>query len=187
MWWTFGPPMTRAKATVDFPHEYFYEMINSGVLEQYYQIDPKNSWMVAAAERNLPIICPGWEDSTMGNIFAGHCIVGELQARHDEERHRLHDVPQRIGTRNNCGRLRASDSSRSVAVSQGTSRSVWCPCSIRTCSVNDVPFWSYFCQISDSTTSYGSYSAALFPMRRSRGASSISTPRNSSLKAMLLL
>ncbi len=62
-----------------FPHQYFYEMINSGVLKQYYQIDPKNSWMVAAAERNLPIICPGWEDSTLGNIFAGHCMVGDCK------------------------------------------------------------------------------------------------------------
>ncbi|MBL0096123.1 MAG: hypothetical protein IPP46_06145 [Bacteroidetes bacterium] len=45
--------------------------------EQYYETDP-NSWMLAAAERNLPIIVPGWEDSTMGNIFASYCIKGEL-------------------------------------------------------------------------------------------------------------
>jgi len=61
-----------------FPHEYMYKLINSGVLEQYYQIDPKDSWMLAAAEKNLPIICPGWEDSTMGNIFAAHCILEEF-------------------------------------------------------------------------------------------------------------
>ena len=57
-----------------FPHEYMYKMLLSGVLEQYYQIDPKNSWMLAAAERNLPIVVPGWEDSTMGNIFASYII-----------------------------------------------------------------------------------------------------------------
>ena len=39
-----------------FPHEFMYKMINSGVLKQYYEIDPKNSWMLAAAEKNLPII-----------------------------------------------------------------------------------------------------------------------------------
>ena len=55
-------------------------MINSGVLEQYYEIDPKDSWMVAAAEKNLPIVVPGWEDSTMGNIFASYCIKGEFKA-----------------------------------------------------------------------------------------------------------
>ena len=55
-------------------------MILSGVLKQYYEIDPKNSWMIAAAEKNLPIIVPGWEDSTMGNIFASYCIKGDLKA-----------------------------------------------------------------------------------------------------------
>src|SRR5690606_10644074 len=64
-----------------FPHELFYEMINSGALKEYYQIEPKDSWMVAAAERNLPIVCPGWEDSTMGNIFAAHCIIGDCEPR----------------------------------------------------------------------------------------------------------
>ena len=61
------------------PHEYMYKMLLSGVLEQYYEIDPKNSWMLAAAEKNLPIVVPGWEDSTMGNIFASYCIKNELK------------------------------------------------------------------------------------------------------------
>ena len=39
-----------------FPYEYMYKMLLSGVLQQYYDIDPKNSWMIAAAERNLPIV-----------------------------------------------------------------------------------------------------------------------------------
>ena len=63
-----------------FPHEYMYQMLLSGVLEAHYEIDPKNSWMLAAAERNLPMVVPGWEDSTMGNIFASYCIKGELEA-----------------------------------------------------------------------------------------------------------
>ena len=58
-----------------FPHEFFYKIIKSGALKQYYQIDPKNSWMVAAAEKNLPIICPGWEDATLGNMFAGEVLL----------------------------------------------------------------------------------------------------------------
>ena len=62
------------------PHEFFYELLKSGVLKQYYQIDPAHSWLLAAAERNLPIIVPGWEDSTLGNIFASYCITGELKA-----------------------------------------------------------------------------------------------------------
>jgi deoxyhypusine synthase len=63
-----------------FPHEYMYKMILSGVLEQYYEIPREDSWMIAAAEKNLPIVVPGWEDSTMGNIFASYCIKGDLKA-----------------------------------------------------------------------------------------------------------
>ncbi|HLV42246.1 MAG TPA: deoxyhypusine synthase family protein, partial [Brumimicrobium sp.] len=63
-----------------FPHEFLYKMVKSGVLEKYYEIDPKNSWMIAAAEKNLPMVVPGWEDSTLGNIFASYCIKGELKA-----------------------------------------------------------------------------------------------------------
>ncbi|HLX90490.1 MAG TPA: deoxyhypusine synthase family protein, partial [Puia sp.] len=63
-----------------FPHEYMYKMLLSGVLEEHYEIDPKHSWMLAAAEKNLPIVVPGWEDSTMGNIFASYVIKKELKA-----------------------------------------------------------------------------------------------------------
>ncbi|MFN5477207.1 MAG: deoxyhypusine synthase family protein, partial [Sphingobacteriales bacterium] len=63
-----------------FPHEYMYKLLLSGVMKEGYEIDPKNSWMIAAAERNIPIVVPGWEDSTMGNIFASYVIKGELKA-----------------------------------------------------------------------------------------------------------
>ncbi len=61
------------------PHEYMYKLLLSEVMKGDYEIDPKHSWMIAAAEKNLPIIVPGWEDSTMGNIFASYCIKGELK------------------------------------------------------------------------------------------------------------
>src|SRR5690625_3431646 len=64
-----------------FPHEYIYQVENSGVLEQYYDIDPKDSWIVAAAERNLPIVVPGWEDSTCGNIFTSN-VIKEIGRAH---------------------------------------------------------------------------------------------------------
>ena len=62
------------------PYEFMYKLLRSGELEQYYEIDPKNSWMLAACEKNIPIIVPGWEDSTMGNIFTSYVIKGELKA-----------------------------------------------------------------------------------------------------------
>ncbi|HYO79265.1 MAG TPA: deoxyhypusine synthase family protein, partial [Thermoanaerobaculia bacterium] len=65
-----------------FPHEFMYEILRDGSIADYYQIDPKNSWMVAAAEKNLPMFVPGWEDSTLGNMYAGHCISGDVKNVH---------------------------------------------------------------------------------------------------------
>ena len=56
-----------------------YQVLSNGSLEEYYQIDLKDSWMYAAMEKNLPMIVPGWEDSTMGNMFAGHVINGDIE------------------------------------------------------------------------------------------------------------
>ena len=42
---------------------------------------------------------------------------------------------------------------------------------------HDVPFWSYFCQISDSTTSYGSYSGAVPNEKITWGKLDINTPK----------
>lgn len=61
-----------------FPHEYLYQIIRSGVLDDTMEIDPKDSWMVAACEKNIPIIVPGWEDSTTGNMFAAACFDEHL-------------------------------------------------------------------------------------------------------------
>src|ERR1700750_2013332 len=63
-----------------FPHEFLYKTVLSGDLEQHYEIDKKDSWIIAAAEKNIPIVVPGWEDSTTGNIFASYVIKNELKA-----------------------------------------------------------------------------------------------------------
>src|SRR5262249_16030715 len=62
-----------------FPHEFLYRVLCTGKLQQHYQIDPKDSWMVAAAERNLPLFVPGWEDSTLGNMHAAQVISGKVK------------------------------------------------------------------------------------------------------------
>src|SRR6478609_6926590 len=65
-----------------FPHEFMYKILRSGKLKKSYQIDPKHSWMAAACEKNLPIIVPGWEDATLGNMYAGHVISGDVKNVH---------------------------------------------------------------------------------------------------------
>src|SRR4051795_12753205 len=65
-----------------FPHEFMYEILRDGSIAESYQIDPKNSWMIAAAEKNLPMFVPGWEDATLGNMYAGHVISGDVKNVH---------------------------------------------------------------------------------------------------------
>jgi deoxyhypusine synthase len=61
-----------------FPHEFLYEILLSGRLKKYYQIDSAESWLLAAAENDIPIVTPGWEDSTLGNVFTALVREGDV-------------------------------------------------------------------------------------------------------------
>ena len=158
-----------------FPHEFMYKMLLSGVLEQYYEIDPKNSWMLAAAEKNLPMVVPGWEDSTMGNIFASYCIKGELKASTMKS-----GIEYMMWLADwyteNC-------SNKGIGFYQigggiaGDFPICVVPMLYQDLERTDTPFWSYFCQISDSTTSYGSYSGAVPNEKITWGKLDIDTPK----------
>jgi deoxyhypusine synthase len=142
-----------------FPHEFLYELILDGSLAPVSQIDPKDSWMVAAAERNLPIFVPGWEDSTLGNVFAAHVIGGKAKA-----------TMMKSGIEYMIELARwyqEVSSSRSIGFFQigggiaGDFPICVVPMLYQDLRQEDVRLWGYFCQISDSTTSYGSYSGAV--------------------------
>lgn len=142
-----------------FPHEFFYRLLREGKFEPY-QIDPSDSWVVAACEKNLPLFVPGWEDSTLGNIYASHCLRGNIRdvntvrggieymmslARWYQETSREHSMGFfQIG-----GGI-AGDFPICVV-----------PMLRQDMGLQDITLWGYFCQISDSTTSYGSYSGAV--------------------------
>lgn len=158
-----------------FPHEYMLEMLRSGVLEQYYQIDPANSWMLAAAERNLPIIVPGWEDSTMGNIFASYCIKGELKASTMKSGIEYMQWLAQWYIANSDGKgVGFFQIGGGIA---GDFPICVVPMLYQDMEMHDIPFWSYFCQISDSTTSYGSYSGAVPNEKITWGKLDIDTPK----------
>jgi deoxyhypusine synthase len=142
-----------------FPHEFLYQLLLDGDLEEYYEIDPKNSWMLAAAEKNLPIVVPGWEDSTLGNIFAAHCMLGDVK-------------PSTMKSGIEYMMWLAdwyTDNSQEPGIGffqigggiAGDFPICVVPMLYQDLERTDTPFWSYFCQISDSTTSYGSYSGAV--------------------------
>lgn len=158
-----------------FPHEFMYKMIKSGVLEQYYEIDPKNSWMLAAAEKNLPIVVPGWEDSTMGNIFASYCLKGELKASTMKSGIEYMTFLADWYT-DNAG----TDGIGFFQIGGGIAGDFpicVVPMLYQDMERTDTPFWSYFCQISDSTTSYGSYSGAVPNEKITWGKLDINTPK----------
>jgi deoxyhypusine synthase len=142
------------------PHEFFYRLLDSKVLVPEYEIDPKNSWLLAAAEKNLPMVVPGWEDSTLGNIFAGHCIKGDVK--------NVHTVKGGIQYMKSWAEWYMSATKKNpVGFFQigggiaGDFPICVVPMLEQDLGHEDVPLWSYFCQISDSTTSYGSYSGAI--------------------------
>jgi deoxyhypusine synthase len=157
------------------PHQFFYQALNEGLLEKHYQIDPADSWMVAAAERNLPLFVPGWEDSTLGNIFAGRVIDGSVTKATTirsgiEYMTALAEWYTEITADAGLGFFQIGGG---IA---GDFPICVVPMLHQDLRRTDVPLWSYFCQISDSTTSFGSYSGAVPNEKITWGKLGIDTP-----------
>ena len=143
-----------------FPHEFLYRLVTDGVLAEHYQIDPADSWLVAAAERALPLFVPGWEDSTLGNVYAAKCVSGAIEDVHTvrggiEYMQRLIDW---YGRESKTAPLGFFQIGGGIA---GDFPICVVPLLRQDLRDEDCPLWGYFCQISDSTTSYGSYSGAV--------------------------
>jgi len=159
-----------------FPHEFMYKILLSGALKEHYQIDPKDSWLLAAAEKSLPMFVPGWEDSTLGNIFAAHCMAGDVENVHTvrtgiEYMMILADWYQKKSKKASIGFFQIGGG---IA---GDFPICVVPMLQQDLQLADTPRWGYFCQISDSTTSYGSYSGAVPNEKITWGKLSASTPK----------
>ena len=141
-----------------FPHEFLYRLLRRPDVAKSFQIPTADSWLYAAMERDLPIFVPGWEDSTTGNVFAGCCMTGQVRDVRTvrggiEAMIALAEWYEREAARRPIGFFQigggiAGDFPICVVPM------------LRQDLKRDVPLWAYFCQISDSTTSYGSYSGA---------------------------
>lgn len=143
-----------------FPHEFAYQVLASDALQKSFEIDPADSWLVAAAENKLPMFVPGWEDSTLGNMYAAACIEGTVK--------NVHTVRTGIEYMSRLAGwyLETAPSSPLGFFQIGGGIAGDFPICVvpmleQDLGRTDVPLWSYFCQISDSTTSYGSYSGAV--------------------------
>lgn len=139
-----------------FWHEYFFELIQK-IEPKSYEGDPEECWLLEAAKAKLPMVVPGYEDSTFGNIFASHVKTEECSAlivkSGIEYMAQFYDEYQELSTGKGVGFFQigggiAGDFPICVVPS------------IKYDLSKPVKPWAYFCQISDSTTSYGSYSGA---------------------------
>ena len=142
-----------------FPYEYIYQLINDGALKGDYQIDPRNSWVVAACEKGIPIFTPGWEDSTLGNEVVADVRKGRLKGFN-----MIKNGLEQMNSLIDWYLENTKDSSVGFFQIGGGIAGDFSICAvplIRQDLKQECKLWGYFCQISDSTTSYGSYSGAV--------------------------
>ena len=159
-----------------FPHEFLYRVLRAGTLKPFFEIDPRDSWLVAAADVDLPIFVPGWEDSTLGNVYAAHCLAGKFKS--------VHTVKTGIEYMMALAEwYRATSAVASIGFFQigggiaGDFPICVVPMLHQDLRISDVPLWGYFCQVSDSTTSYGSYSGAVPNEKITWGKLAVNTPK----------
>src|SRR6202008_1682496 len=143
-----------------FPHEFLFKILRECRLKKFYEVDPVDSWMMAAAQKNLAMFVPGWEDSTLGNIYAARNITGEIDDVHTvksgiEYMIELADWYRRESKNSLIGFFQIGGG---IA---GDFPICVVPMLNQDVVSMPVPEWGYFCQISDSTTSFGSYSGAV--------------------------
>ncbi len=164
-----------------FPHEFMYKILRSGKLKKSFQIDPKYSWMVAAWYKNLPIVVPGWEDATLGNMYAAAVIRRDVRNVHTVRTGIEYMTWLANYYTKNAKRLRNREGSIGFFQIGGGIAGDFPICVVpmlhQDLQRTDVPRWGYFCQISDSTTSYGSYSGAVPNEKITWGKLAASTPK----------
>jgi deoxyhypusine synthase len=147
------------KGESHYPADYFFRLVDLGRLEPHYQIPKEHSWALAAHEMKIPVFTPGWEDSTLGNIFAARVYDGTVKSHSviksgTEQMERLvrwylkNEPSSPIGFFQIGGGIAGDFAICAVPLIIQDLR-------------KDCRYWSYFAQISDSTTSFGSYSGAV--------------------------
>ncbi|MEA5508393.1 deoxyhypusine synthase family protein [Crocosphaera sp. UHCC 0190] len=157
-----------------FPYEYTYQLLESGLLKDEYQIDPKDSWVIAAWQKGLKIFTPGWEDSTLGNMFVSQVIKGNLSDTNImksglEQMQMLVKWYQENTQTASLGFFQIGGGIAGdfpICVVPLIQQDLKLPCKL----------WGYFAQISDSTTSYGSYSGAVPNEKITWGKLDVDTP-----------
>lgn len=157
-----------------FPYEYIYQLLDLPSIQKAFEIDPKHSWVLAAKEKKLPIVTPGWEDSTLGNIFVSHVISREISGYQI-----IKTGLEQMAFLVNWYQEQSQQFKLGFFQIGGGIAGDFAICVVpllRQDLHQEVPLWSYFCQISDSITSFGSYSGASPNEKITWGKLDIDTP-----------
>jgi deoxyhypusine synthase len=161
-----------------FPYQFIYDFLDDPGLESLFQADPRDSWILAAKETDLPVYAPGWEDSTLGNIFSANVKMGRLPHHQcvktgTEQFHHLMDWYLE-----NNGEAVGLPSVGFFQIGGGIAGD-FAICAVP-CIIQDLklhtPFWGYFCQITDAEVSYGGYSGAVPNEKITWGKLDVDTP-----------
>lgn len=146
------------------PHEFFFKLLRDKEVKKCFQISPEDSWLYAAMEKNIPIFTPGWEDSTLGNMYTAANIAGRVK--------NIHTIQSGIETMVRLSKWYTETAKENSTIGffqiGGGIAGDFPICVVPMIHQDlelDCPLWGYFCQISDSTPSYGSYSGA-FPSEK---------------------
>ncbi|MDB4876475.1 MAG: Deoxyhypusine synthase [Gemmatimonadetes bacterium] len=146
-----------------FPHEYLYEVLKSGALKARYEAPSEDSWLLAAAEKSLPMFVPGWEDSTLGNAFVAATMRGDIDdvsiVRSGLEGFRFF-AEWYATTSTEGGKERPMGMVQIGGGIAGDAPICAVPMLRLELKRDDVPLLAFFCQITDATESYGGYSGA---------------------------
>ncbi|UCC26654.1 MAG: deoxyhypusine synthase family protein [Gemmatimonadales bacterium] len=161
-----------------FPYQFLFDLLRSGELAEFYQIDPAHSWMVAAAEAGIPVWSPGWEDSSTGNMFSAAVLTGKLPnhlcVKSGTEQ--FADVIQWYRRNHGDGAHPSVGFFQIGGGIAGDFAICAVPCIIQDMK-QEVPFWGYFAQITDAGPSYGGYSGAPPNEKITWGKLEAETPR----------
>ncbi|MFL2951051.1 MAG: deoxyhypusine synthase family protein, partial [Candidatus Thalassarchaeaceae archaeon] len=153
------------------PHRYFYDILRNETLLNTAKGDADASWVLAATEANLPVFVPGWEDSTMGNIFAARSMEGQVDSD---------CVLSGIEYMKDLATWYEEQESALAFLQIGGGIAGDFPICVVPMLNQDlernVPLWSWFGQISESRPSYGGYSGAPPSEKITWGKIDASTP-----------
>lgn len=162
-----------------FEAEFLMDVLRSGEIDQHFQVPREHSWLAAAMDMGIPVYSPGWEDSTLGNMFAANVVRGRVP-HHQCVKSGTEQFQHLIGWYlANNGEAEGKPSVGFFQIGGGIAGdfAICVVPSIIQDLERDTPFWGYFCQITDAEVSYGGYSGAVANEKITWGKLDVDTPK----------